>query len=114
MKGLKEGTKILKYASMYYKEEHDTITLYFVVKKSMLRNPKEYPDAVAAMLSLEFPKEIIEARYADICISPIDEKGECFGWEDISLPYDEIDELIELATEIEKAKNNKVGGTIYG
>lgn len=108
-----KGTKIIKYASFYYEEEQETVTLYFLVKKSMLPFPSNDPDVVAAMLSLEFPVTNIEARYADICISPITDTNECIGWEDITMPYDEVEELIEYATKIEQAKNVK-GGMIYG
>lgn len=108
-----KGTKIIKYASFYYEEENETVTLYFIVKKSMLPFPNNDPDVVAAMLSLEFPVTNIEARHAGISISPITDTNECIGWEDITMPYDEVEELIEYATKLEQAKNIK-GGMIYG
>ena len=51
-------------------------------------------------ISIEFPTEHIEARYADVCVSPtreIDGMSEDYDWYVVYIPYDEIEELIKLA-----------------
>ena len=44
--------------------------------------------------------EHIEANYADVCVSPTrqyEDTMEDYDWHDVSLPYDEIEELIKLS-----------------
>jgi hypothetical protein len=53
-------------------------------------------------ISLEFPTDSAEPEYVDVSISPTryveeDDSYEDYDWQDFSLPYVEINELIELA-----------------
>ena len=92
--------KRIKFEERYDSEDYDTTTLYFVAPKEMLG--EKYPTAVHAEISVEFPMERIDPYCASVEISPT---GYCneedgyfdYDWVDISLPYDEIEALIELA-----------------
>lgn len=83
------------------------MTLYFAINKKALPYRERHPEAVCGMLSLEFPISNIEAKYADVSISPVDETGECYDWYDILLPYSEINELIEIAVKYESSARVK-------
>lgn len=94
----------IKFDERYDSEEYQTTTLYFIAPKEMLKSMmvNNYPDAVSMEISIEFPTDHIEPRYADVCISPtryVEEADsyEDYDWYDIDLPYDEIEELIRLA-----------------
>lgn len=89
-------------------EENNTTTLYFTAPKEMLSKfipTNDYPEAISMEISLEFPEDHIEARYADVCVSPTKEEDGClveYDWYDVELPYDEIEELIRMAETSEK------------
>jgi len=96
--------KRIKFDERYDDEEYETTTLYFTAPKEMLYefNIPEYPDAVSMEISIEFPTNHIEAAYGECCISPtveIDGGTSEIDWWDVNIPYDEIEELIELAIE---------------
>lgn len=91
-----------EFDGAYHSEEYGTITLYFIVPKKMLGG--QYPEAEHAELSIEFPENIIEAKEANVLISPTkyDEEYDCYvdyEWFDFALSYEEIEELIDLAKE---------------
>ena len=92
----------IKFEEDYISEEWGTITLYFIAPKEMLNG--KYPEAESMEISIECPREYIEARYATVMFSPTkyDEEGECYtdyDWYDVDLPYEDIEELIKLAEE---------------
>lgn len=87
-----------------YDDGEGTTTLYFIAPKELLQVTmiKNYPEAVSMEISIELPTNNMEARYADVSVSPTryveeDDSYEDYDWYDISLPYDEIEELIDLA-----------------
>lgn len=91
--------KRIKFDESYIEEEYDTITLYFTAPKDLFDNIDI--EAENVKISIECPREYILSGYASVEYSPTeyDEKEGyiCYDWRDIDLPYDEIDELIELA-----------------
>lgn len=93
----------IKFDERYDSEDYETTTLYFIAPKEMLKTfipTNDYPEAIAMEVSVEFPTNHIEPAYADVCVSPtreVDGGTEDYDWYDINLPYDEIDELINLA-----------------
>ena len=95
--------KRIKFDERYDSEEYETTTLYFIAPKEMLKRfipTNDYPEAVSMEISIEFPTGHIEANYADVCVSPIrqyEDTMEDYDWHDVSLPYDEIEELIKLS-----------------
>ena len=95
--------KKIKFDERYDNEEYGTTTLYFIAPKEMLKKlipTNDYPEAISMEISIEFPTDHIEAKYADVCVSPTreDENGmEDYDWYDVDIPYDEIEELIKLA-----------------
>lgn len=97
--------KRIKFEERYDSGDYGTTTLYFIAPKEMLDG--KYPEAVHAEISVEFPMEHIEPAYASVAISPTayfsEEDGYSdYDWVDISLPYDEIEALIELAEKSER------------
>lgn len=95
--------KNIKLDEIVTMEENHTKTLYFTAPKEYLKRfipANDYPEAISMEISLEFPENHIEARYADVCVSPTKEEDEClvdYDWYDVELPYDEIEELICMA-----------------
>lgn len=88
--------KRIRFEEKYVDEEYETTTLYFMVPKELII--ENHPNIEAIRLSVEFPTAHPEPRYATVEFTPI-EDGEYYGWFDIDLPYDEIEELIKLAEE---------------
>ena len=94
--------KRIKFEESYISEEYDTITLYFIAPKEMLCG--KYPEAESMEISVECPREYIEARYSTVMFSPTkyDEESESYtdyDWFDVDMSYDEIEALIKLAEE---------------
>lgn len=88
----------IKFDERY--DDGETTTLYFIAPKEMLLG--EYPEAEHMEISIEFPTDHIEARYADVQFSPTKyfEEDDCYtdyDWFDVDMPYEEIEELIVLA-----------------
>lgn len=96
--------KRIKFDERYDDEDYRTTTLYFIAPKEMLKTfipTNDYPEAIAMEISIEFPTNHIEANYGDVCVSPtreVDGGTEDYDWYDVDLPYDEIEELIKIAT----------------
>lgn len=99
MSNLCNSESDIKFDERYRSEEYGTTTLYFSAPKEMLKMllAKDYPDAIAMEISIEFPSNHIGADQADVCISPTNTDGEDYDWNDIDLSYDDIDKLILLA-----------------
>ncbi len=95
--------KRIIFDERYDSEEYETTTLYFIAPKEMLKTfipTTNYPEAISMEISIEFPREHIEALYADVCVSPtrkVEGGTEDYDWCDIDLPYNDIEELIKLA-----------------
>lgn len=96
--------KRVKFEETYVSENYGTTTHYFIIEKSLLEElyPNKYPEACRGEISVEFPTDCPEAREADVCISPTayDEENDGYtdyDWNDISIPYEEIEALFELA-----------------
>ena len=92
----------IKFDESYISEEWGTITLYFMAPKEMLYG--KYPEAESMEISIECPREYVDARYATVMFSPTkyDEEEDCYvdyDWFDVNLSYEEIEELIKLAEE---------------
>lgn len=90
----------IEFDERYDDEECGTTTLYFIAPKEMLNG--KYPEAEHAEISIEFPTNHIEARYAGVSLSPTKYFEEADGyadydWCDFDMPYEEIEELIALA-----------------
>ena len=91
--------KRIMFDEAWNNQDGETV-LYFTAPKEMLWG--DYPEAVSMEISLEFPTDSAEPEYVDVSISPTryikeDDNYEDYDWRDISLPYVEINELIELA-----------------
>ena len=91
--------KRIKFDEAWNKEDNETV-LYFTAPKELLDG--DYPDAVSMEISLEFPTDHAEAEYVLVSISPTayveeDDGYEDYDWQDVSMPYEDINELIELA-----------------
>lgn len=91
--------KRIEFDEAWNKQDNETI-LFFTAPKEMLWG--DYPEAVSMEISLEFPTDSAEAAYVDVSISPTryveeDDSYEDYDWQDFSLSYVEINELIELA-----------------
>ena len=96
--------KRIVFEEKYDSEDYKTTTLYFTAPKELLKTTmiKDYPEAAAMEISVEFPMNKLEAKYADVAVSPTryieeDDSYEDYDWYDIDLPYDEIEALINLA-----------------
>lgn len=96
--------KRVKFEETYVSEYHGTTTYYFTIEKSLLEEllPNKYPEAYCGEISVEFPTDRPEEREAMVGISPTeyDEENNVYSdydWNDISLPYEEIEALFELA-----------------
>lgn len=92
--------KRIKFDESYINEDEGTITLYFIAPKDLFDNIDKEAESVE--ISIECPKEYISAKYANVEYSPTKYDGENdeytdYDWRDITLPYEEIEELIKLA-----------------
>lgn len=94
--------KRIKFDERIDDTENGTIYLYFIAPKEMLYefNIKEYVDAISMEICIEFPsKNYFDAPYGECSIAPtveIDDIPTEIDWYDVSIPYDEIKELMEL------------------
>lgn len=95
--------KRIKFDGKYLDKENKTVTYYFVAPKEMMSNfGITCPDAVSVEISVEFPLNRIEGGCCECSVSPsVIKDGVCIGvgWQDIYLPCEYVDELIDLANE---------------
>ena len=96
--------KRIEFDERFDDVEEGTTTLYFTAPKELLKTTmiKDYPEAVAMEISIELPTNNMEARYADVEVSPTryikeDDSYEEYDWYGIRLPYEEVEALINLA-----------------
>lgn len=76
--------------------EHGTSTLYFRASKGYLkRSKRKYHDADSLTISLEFPINLIQARYAHVMFSPT-KNGHDYDWNDVDISNSDINVLIDL------------------
>lgn len=88
----------IKFDERYDDENSKLTTLYYIAAKEMLiEYGYNYPEAVSMEISIEFPLNNLVAEHAYVSISPTNEEGTDYDWNDINLPYNEINELIKLA-----------------
>ena len=92
----------IKFEERYDNCEYKTITLYFYAPKEYLT--RDYPDAVSATISVEFPVGYADPAYASVMISPTNVDGSDYDWCDIFLAYSMVEDLIDLAGDIKKMK----------
>lgn len=91
--------KRIEFDEAWNKEDNETV-LFFIAPKEMLYG--DYPEAVSAEISIEFPTDLAEAEYATVEISPTryveeDDGYEDYDWCELILPDEEINALIEMA-----------------
>lgn len=95
---MKELIQNAEFDEKYDSNAYQTTTLYFTASKKLLEFlPKEYPDAVSAEISVEFPSENPEANASYVTISPTNDMGEDFDWSDFNIPLEYIEILLEIA-----------------
>ena len=86
----------------YVSDTYGTTTLYFSAPKELLNS--EYPEAVSAEISVEFPTDHPEACLAGVEISPTeyDEEGDAYTdyeWLSVDMAYEDIERLMNMAKE---------------
>lgn len=89
--------KRIKFDERWDRDDRSTV-LWFTAPKELL--PGEYPEAESMELSLEFSTHNLCAEDAIVEFSPTkyDEEGYTdYDWEEIDIPFDEIEALIKLA-----------------
>ena len=92
----------IKFDEEYINSDYGTDTYYFTADKGMLNifhGNYDFSEAVSAEISIELPHNSLDAKDADVCISPtreIDGMLEDYDWHDVELSYEEVEELISL------------------
>ena len=91
--------KRIKFDERWDRDDGTTV-LWFTAPKELL--PREHPKAVSMEISLEFPTHNLIAEDAIVEFSPTkyDENEEAYSdydWDEIDIPLEEIEALIELA-----------------
>lgn len=102
----------IRFEERYDSEEYKTTTLYYVADISLLKEfvGNKYPEADGMTISIECPMNCLEACKASVEISPYeisDNTVSDYDWVDIYLPYEEIEELINMALTAESEKKMK-------
>ena len=93
----------VEFVDYYHSNEEKYTTLYFTCPKEWLNeySSEEYPEAVFATISVEFPDSQPEAKWATVMMSPTmeeeDESYTDYDWFDTDLPNEHIEVLINLA-----------------
>ena len=93
--------KRIKFDERWDRDDGTTV-LWFTAPKELL--PREYPEAESMEISIECPTEYISADYATVEFSPTkyDEEEGCYtdyDWQELGVPFEEIEALIQLAEE---------------
>lgn len=94
-----------KFDERYDNTVANLTTLYFTapIDTFVRLFPNTSVDAndICMEVCVEFPLGNADPELAEVSISPVcvDEDGtkECYDWQDVELPYDEVKELIQLA-----------------
>ncbi len=95
--------KDIKFDERVDSTAYGTTTLYFKAPKKYLHG--KYPEASSCEISVEFPFGKAEAAQASVEFSPTmsDDAGDTdYEWFDVDLPYDEIEELIDIGLKASK------------
>ena len=93
----------ITYEDIYVDDDYGTTTLYFIAPKERLKDylPDEnFPEAVSMEISIEVPTDHIEAKYANVSVSPtkeVDGGYSDYDWHNIDLDYVIIETLFMLA-----------------
>lgn len=103
---IKDFLDRIKYEESYVSEEYETTTVYFIAPVEILSyiTGEDFPDAVSAEISIEFPcvgdDMYFCAGCASVEISPTCEGPDGslldYEWYDVDLPYEDIDRLIDI------------------
>lgn len=95
---------VVAFTESFVDKEYDTTTYYFKAPKELLE--KRSSEVECLEISVEFPTEQAEARYASVQLSATDSKmGR--DWFDVDMPYEKIEKLMNMA-EKELAKKELV------
>ena len=89
----------IEFDEAWNRPDGETV-LFFTAPKEMLWG--DYPEAVSMEISLEFATDNAEPAYVDVSVSPTryieeDDYYEDYDWRDISMPWSDIRDLIDLA-----------------
>ena len=93
----------VEYEESYENGEYGTKTLYFIAPREWVYNfkPEARWEAVSGAISLEYPVDNPDPKYATVMMSPTRAgfKGslEDYDWFDIDLSSEDIEALISLA-----------------
>ena len=95
--------KRVRFDETYVSEEYGTTTHYFTIEKSLLEElfPNKYPEAYCGTISVEYHTNCLVTREADVAVSPTEYNEENhsytdYDWNDISIPYEEVEALLCL------------------
>ena len=80
----------------YDDTELNTTTVYFTAPAELLAG--KYPEAESMEISVEFPMDKPEAKYARVMVSPTRD-GSDYDWCDVDMSCGEIEKLMALAAE---------------
>lgn len=95
---IRNCVEMIQFVKSYVNDEYGTTTLYFSAPSDVLRGNVS-PDAVSAIISVEFPAEQPEFFYAadgSVMMSPVFKPDTGLLWMDVNLPYEDIDALLEI------------------
>lgn len=98
----------IEFEEIFSNKEY--VILYFTAPKEILSQflRKEFPEAVSAEISIEFPSEYPYANFSRTSLSPTNKNNEDYDWYDIDLTGDEISELFSLALKTIMFKNHEM------
>lgn len=90
----------IAFDEQYDNEEYGTTTLYFEAPTQVLQLlSTEFPDAILAEISVEYPLNKQEANLASVMVSPTDEDGSDYDWNELLLFPEDIEELFRIAND---------------
>ena len=101
MRGLPFAFDVTKvvFDEKYESPEYGTETLYFIAPREWLGD--QFPEAVSAGISVEYPVSHPDANYATVMMSPTAIAGDGttleYSWYEIYLPTSEVEQLMALA-----------------
>lgn len=78
-----------------------TATLYFNAPKDLFS--ENYPEADYMTIAVQIPEDSYEARYAQCMYSPTLNDSD-YDWNELDLPYEDIDKLLVIANRAMKVK----------
>lgn len=88
----------ITFDERYDSDEYNTTTLYFTAPVDRLAG--NYPEAVSAEISIEFPVDHPHYHEASVMISPTNAEGSDYDWNDWPVDAGIFDELMRIAGEV--------------